>query len=77
MNTDALAQRIARLSDAELVQTLFLLEHTESIDVTLRDMMVVVWPDVELPAPDTRVDDIVALVRAELKRRVLAKGRQP
>jgi hypothetical protein len=77
MSTDALAQRIARMSDAELVRTLFLFEHVEAIDVSMRDMMAVVWPDVTLPAPDTQGTDIMALLRAELKRRVLAKGRQP
>ena len=77
MSIDALTSRIARMSDAELVRTMFLFEHVEAIDVTMRDMMAVVWPDVTLPAPDTNASDIMALLRAELRVRVLAKGRQP
>ncbi len=74
MSTDAMTSRIARMTEAELVTTMFLFEHVEAIDVTMRDMMAVVWPDVTLPAPDTRGDDIMALLRAELKCRVLAKS---
>jgi hypothetical protein len=81
MNTDdetRLTARLRQMPENELVQTLFLLEHTEQIDVTLRDVMAGVWPTLTMPEPDTQVTDITAMVRAELKSRIIAKGgRQP
>jgi len=65
-------QRIERLGDNELVRTIFLFEHVEAIDVTMRDMMATVFPGQQLPEKGV---DMIALLRGELRRRVLAKSR--
>jgi hypothetical protein len=65
-------QRIERLGDNELVRTLFLFEHVEQIDVSMRDMMNTVFPDQQLPEKGV---DILALLRGELRKRILQKSR--
>ncbi len=67
-----LHERIARLGDNELVRTIFLFEHIEQIDVTMRDMMATVFPDQQLPEQGV---DMMALLRGELRKRVLSKSR--
>ncbi len=67
-----LHERIARLGDSTLVQSIFLFEHVTAIDVTMRDMMATVFPDQQLPEQGV---DMMALLRGELRKRVLAKSR--
>ncbi len=68
---EKLQQRVERLNDNELVRTLFLFEHVEAVDVTMRDMMATVFPNQQLPEKGI---DIMAMLRGELRKRVLLKG---
>jgi len=80
MNTEqeqALRKRVASMVDNDLVRTMYLFEKVRELDVRVEDMMRVVWPSrVFEPHPD--LADIQAMLRGELRARILAKGgRQP
>jgi len=67
-----LRKRIGNMVDRDLFQSLLLFEHVEAIDVHMRDMMATVLPDQSLPENEV---DIVGLLRAELRKRILKKSR--
>jgi hypothetical protein len=76
MNTEqeqALRKRVALLTDNDLVRTMYLFEKVREIDVGVENMMAVVWPGRKFePHPD--LEGIQAMLREELRARVLAKS---
>ena len=69
-----LQKRIANMVDADLIRTMYLFEKVRELDVGVENMMAVVWPGrVFEPHPD--LAGIQAMLRDELRKRVLAKSR--